>query len=198
MWPSRVDVTSESGSAMLIVVMAVVLMSGVGAGLVLGSSIEGMVAANYRVAAQAVYAADAACQRAVGDLSMLPDWDGVARGSLRSLFVDGGPMGARLLSDSSTIDLGAVVRRAASDSGADWKPYAYGAIRDLVPGRRIESPFYVLVLIANAPMRPGGPLPGPGDETLFLRAIAFGPRGAERTVELTLARKAHDMRGRGR
>jgi hypothetical protein len=69
----------------------------------------------------------------------------------------------------------------------------------LLPTGTINSLFYTVVLVAddwsendNDPSRDGGaPAAGssnPGAGVLALRAQAFGPRGAHKTIDLTIAR----------
>jgi hypothetical protein len=81
-----------------------------------------------------------------------------------------------------------------------WQLFAYGNVGDLVPTGTINSPFYVVVLIGDdpsetddAPATEGGPpvapaTTNPGRGVIALRAEAFGPRGAHKVIELTLAR----------
>ena len=85
-----------------------------------------------------------------------------------------------------------------------WQPYAYGNLRDMLPATdTINSSYYVLLLVAddpsdndNDPTKDGvvpcstGQTSGcnPGSGVLALRAEAFGPRGAHKVVEVTVAR----------
>jgi Tfp pilus assembly protein PilX len=80
-----------------------------------------------------------------------------------------------------------------------WQLYAYGSMEDLVPTGTINSPFYVVVLVGddpsdidNDPLHDGGPPAGggtnPGLGVLAMRVEAFGPRGAHKVVECTVAR----------
>ena len=81
-----------------------------------------------------------------------------------------------------------------------WQLFAYGSIGDLLPTGTINSPFYVVVLIGDdpsetddnplgdggAPVAPATSNPGRG--VIALRAEAFGPRGAHKVVEMTVAK----------
>ena len=92
-----------------------------------------------------------------------------------------------------------------------WKLYAYGNLRDMLPATdTINSPYYVMVMVGDDPSdNDGNPLldgggagpcaPGqsgmgdpppcnPGYGVLALRAEAFGPRGAHKVIEITIAR----------
>jgi Tfp pilus assembly protein PilX len=91
-----------------------------------------------------------------------------------------------------------------------WRVYAHGQVSDFVPTGTINSAFYVVVWVAddpsdtdNNPSRDGDPSqvdvngdgkvdaddsPNPGEGVIQLRAEAFGPGGAHRVIETTLAR----------
>jgi PilX N-terminal len=83
-----------------------------------------------------------------------------------------------------------------------WQPFAWGYLNDLAPTATMGSPFYVMLMVADDssecddnPLVDGGPMvscpagatANPGAGILSLRAEAFGPFGAHRAVELTLA-----------
>ncbi len=204
--------------ALVIALLALVLMTALGAALVLTTSSETIIAANFRTAIEAFYAADAAAERAIGELNGIADWNAALAGSLRSTFVDGPPSGSRTMADGSTIDLVEVVNLANCGkvwlcSGAEmdavtaerpwgannprWQLYAYGRLRDTEPAGTIDSPYYVLVLIGDDPaetdgnpLQDGAGLSNPGAGVIAVRAEAFGPRGARKVIELTIARQA--------
>lgn len=139
------------------------------------------------------------------------DWTLVISGALRSSWVDGAASGTRTLADGSTIDLTQIVNLANCQkptlcSTADmdavtadrpwgasnprWVLFAYGAVRDLLPGSStIDSPYYV-VLLAGAAVAPAG------WNALALRAEAFGPRNSHAVVEATSGRAAGTARAR--
>ena len=89
-----------------------------------------------------------------------------------------------------------------------WQPYAYGPLNRLLPAARIDSSMYVVVWVADDPsendddpLRDGGlpvgcdPISDPacadlnrGRNVVLVRARAYGPDGALRTVEATVGR----------
>jgi hypothetical protein len=87
-----------------------------------------------------------------------------------------------------------------------WQLFAYGNVGDLLPTGTINSPFYVVVLIGDdpsetddnplvdggppAPIQGGGGAkpPNKGTGVIALRAEAFGPRGAHKVIEMTVAK----------
>ena len=209
------DWRRADGTVLVVVLAATLLLSAVTTAMVVASSSEVMIADNFRRAMEALDAADAAAERALGDLVAVPQWDDVLGGGMRSTFVDGPPLGARTLPDGSPLNLERVValancRRASGCSGADmdmvtserpwgrnnprWQPYAYGRLADLLPGR-VDSPYYVLVMVGDDPsetdqdpLHDGGGGPAAGAGALLVRAEAFGPRSAHRVVELVVQR----------
>jgi hypothetical protein len=81
-----------------------------------------------------------------------------------------------------------------------WQLFAYGNVSDLLPTNTINSPFYVVVLIGDDPsetddnpVADGGAhvapaTSNPGRGVIALRAEAFGPRGAHKVIEMTVAK----------
>ena len=81
-----------------------------------------------------------------------------------------------------------------------WQLFAYGNVADLLPTGTINSPFYVVVLIGDdpsetddSPLGDGGApvapaVSNPGRGVIALRAEAFGPRGAHKVIEMTVAK----------
>ena len=100
----------------------------------------------------------------------------------------------------------------ANDGERQWsmnnprfRLFAWGPVNDLNPTATINSPFYIAVWIADDgaenddnPNVDGGPVSAawqsdgmdknPGSGVLTLRAEAFGPGGAHRVIETTIAR----------
>jgi hypothetical protein len=87
-----------------------------------------------------------------------------------------------------------------------WQPFAWGNLGLLLPDGSIDSPLYVMVFVADDPSEcddnplvdggaavscPVGVTKNPGGGIVHVRAEAFGPFGAHRAVEATVAR-AHN------
>ena len=64
------------------------LLTSLGIGLVMLSNTEGAIASNYRAGSETLYAADAAVERVVQDLLLVPRWNDVLSGLTKSSFVD--------------------------------------------------------------------------------------------------------------
>lgn len=208
----------ERGVALVAACMATMLLLAVGAALVVATSAETAVAVNFRRSGEALYAATAVVEGALGELRET-DWNLVLSGVVRSSFTDGPPGGTRRLADGTTLDLGQVVSLATCASrlpcsdgaiaavtsarpwGADnprWTLYAYGPLEDLAGPPAQASVFYVLLLVGDDgaendgdPRLDGwsaGVLPNPGRDVIRLRGESFGPGGAYRVVEAVAAR----------
>ena len=227
------DIRREEGIALMVAMMATLLMSALGAALVLTTSSETIIATNFRSSGEGLYAADAALERIVGDLFAVPDWDPILSGALQSAFIDGAPGGSRTLSDGSTIDLTGVLAMAncqkntpCTDGEMDlvtrerpwgrnnprWRLFGYGHLSDLMPTGSLSLPYYVVVMAGDdaaeldsdathdgttpcagaVPVKVAGEPPSwscnPGSGVLALRAEAFGPGGAHKILEMTIAR----------
>jgi hypothetical protein len=204
---------AETGMMLVGALMVMLLMSALGAALILVTSSETMIAANFRNSQEALYAADAAADHALAEVAGVADWDQLVNGTIQSTFVDGSPPGTRLV-NGAPLDLTQLVtlancHKTTTCSGAEmdavtaerpwgannprWQLYAYGEITGAVPG--VGSPCYVVVLVGddpsetdNDPSDDGGGANNPGAGVLILRAQAFGPRGVHKTIEIAIAR----------
>ena len=95
--------------------------------------------------------------------------------------------------------------RQWSKNNPRFRLFAWGPVNDLNPTATINSPFYIAVWIADDgaenddnPNKDGGPVSAvwaadgmdknSGSGVLTLRAEAFGPGGAHRVIEATIAR----------
>jgi len=211
----------DRGVALIVVLLTMVLLSALGVALVLATSAETRIAGNFRTAQQTLYAAEAGADRAIDDLMLVPDWTTLLGGGVLSSFVDGAPGGVRQLDDGSLVNLTEVAalancQKTLGCSNADmdavtedrpwgpnnprWTLFAFGPLRALLPAGAVPTSQYVVVMAGddpgetdNDPSRDGaaGTL---GAGILALRAEAFGPGGAHKIVELTVARGASAVR----
>jgi len=212
---------SSDGFALIVVLLAIMILSALGSGLVLTTSTESRIAVNFGASAEGLDAAEAIVELSLAEIVAVPDWNQLLNGSVRSSFVDGAPVGSRQLTDGSAIDLSQVVNMANCEAptpctAADmdvattdrpwgpnnprWQPYAHGRLSDVLPGQ-IDSPFYVILLVAddpaendNDPGSDGSTGTNPGSGVIALRAEAFGVGGTHKAVELTVARDAGNAR----
>lgn len=169
---SKSEPKNEQGIAVIIAIMATTLMLTLGGALILLSSSETAIAANFRSAHEATYAADAAIERAVADLRTQADFTPALAGAMRSSFADGSPSGTRTLVDGSRIDLDRITNLAncqkittCSDAdvaavtaerpwGANnprWTLFAYGPLANVLGPASVRSAFYVAAFVGDDP-----------------------------------------------
>jgi hypothetical protein len=166
------DPSSERGFAIVIALMAMLLLSALGAGLVLTTTTETMISGNYRDSSEAIYAADAGVERVMQDLLATPDWNQILSGAEQSPFIDGPPSGERPTPFGGTIDLTKATNmlncaKVTTCSEADmdawtrerpwtvnnprWRPYAYAPIASILGSGTIVSQMYVVVWVGDDP-----------------------------------------------
>jgi Tfp pilus assembly protein PilX len=201
---------------MIIALMAMTLMIALGTALIITTTTESRIVANFRNNSESLYAADAAIERSLDDMLTIPDWNNLLNGTAKSALVDGAPSGTRTLSDGTVLDLGELLNvancsktTACSDADMNantierpwglnnprWQLFAYGKVNDILPQGGINSPYYVVVMVAddpseadNDPLHDGVTDDNPGKGVLAMRAEAFGPKGNHKVIELTIAR----------
>jgi hypothetical protein len=206
----------ERGVALIVTLLSMMLLSVLGLALTLTTSTEVRVSSAHARGVEAFYAADAAFDRALQDLSLIADWD-LVLGGMRSAFVDG-PPGLRRLTDGSVLDLrketdrlncGGATCGPWGPNNPMWQLFAYGWLADMSPARAINSRIYVVVWVADdalendgQPLVDGDTTAGanPGEGLLQVLAHAYGPGSARRVVEGTLRRanpRVHVLSWRG-
>jgi type IV pilus assembly PilX-like protein len=212
----RARLANEQGTALIIALMAMMLLTALGAAVVMVSTTETKIAANYRNSSEALYAADAATERVVEDLLLIPRWNDILGGSAQSGFIDGNMTSAKTLPGGGTIKLccGANTATAQLQAETDtlnlwgtnnpqWKLFAWGPLHDMLPNNVIDSPMYVAVWVADDPADapPGGAADGnplqDANGTLTLHAEAIGPSGTRKVIEVTVARTSSTEIERG-
>jgi len=164
------DPRNEQGIAIVIALMAMLMLSALGIGLMLTTNTETLITANYRDSAEAMYAADAGVERVLQDLLIESDWNQILVGAKQSPFVDGPPSGERQTPFGGTIDLAKATNMlncakvttcstADMDAWSDerpwlqnnprWQLYAYGPISQIIETGTVVSPMYVIVWIGD-------------------------------------------------
>ena len=193
----RARVGNQEGSALIIALMSMMLLTALGAAIIMVSNTESMISSNYKNSQEALYAADAAIERVVEDLLLVPRWNDILAGSTQSNFADGAatsqktiPGGGTVRLDLATSQLQSVTTTANlwGANNPTWQLYAWGPLESMLPSGQIDSPMYVAVWIADDPAEDDGDPAADSNGTLSLHAEAFGPSGTHRTIEVTVAR----------
>jgi hypothetical protein len=192
----------DEGAAMVIALLALSMLTAIGVAMLLTSSSDVVIAGAFRDQRSGIFAADAIVTRALDEIAAA-DWTELLSGTRSAALADGLPLGARTLSDGSRIDLQQIVnmancQKASACTIADltavterrpwgmtnprWQLYAYGPLRSMLPAGVVDSPWYVVLLVADDPLL--------ADDVIALRGEAFGPRNAHAVTELLAARPA--------
>jgi type IV pilus assembly PilX-like protein len=165
----------EHGVALVIVMMTITLLTALGAALTLATVTETAIAANYREAAEVLYAAEGAVEFVMQELAGVADWRDVIAQPGRSAFVDRPAGGIRTVG-AVTVDL----TQATRDSEPSVL-YAFGRFQDLVGSGTGRSLIYVAVWVADRSKVPVDDTSEP--EALSVLGQAYGLRGSRQAVE---------------
>lgn len=176
----------------VIALLALILLSALGASLVVVTNTELRAAANYAAGRESTYAADGALQIAANELLGFDDWNALLTGGALSSFVEGPPGGTRQLGDGTVVDLTAATNMANGEvrpwgaNNPTWRLFAFG---------RLGPGMYVVAWLGDDPgENDGDPLVdgsdagNPGAGILAIRAEAFGVRGTHTVLEATVRR----------
>ena len=185
---------------MLIAILTVLLLAAVAASLVYVSTTETLISAAFRYAEETSNAADAALERAMLELDLMPDWSV----SLLSL-----PANVESFSDGQTqfvapdgrrFDLSQLTAQRQRDSdatygshgfGADsplWRLFAHASLADILPPAAVAQPAYLVVWIADDGWDGDGNPSVDSNERVLLHAEAYGGGGARRGFEASVSR----------
>ena len=194
----------ERGVALIIVLLSTMLLTALAVSLVLLTSSETLLTANYRNSHEALYAADAAVERVVQDLLSVSQWnDLLASSNIQSSFTDG-PTSVTL-ADGTRVDVFRERDRVQSETntlniwGSNnpvWQVYAYGPMSNMLP-EGIPTDAYVLVLVGDDPSESDNNPSVDTNGVLTLHAEAWGIGGAHKVVEVTVARTSSTEIERG-
>jgi hypothetical protein len=162
----------EEGMALVVTLMAMLLLSVLGAALILTTSADAMIAANAGAASDAFYAAEAAFERTLAELRRAPDFTSVLTGAFTSAFVDDPSAGPRILADGTRIDVREIVnlancekRRGCVEADLNaairdrpwgarnprWRLFASGPLVGASAVASARLPAYVVTMVADDP-----------------------------------------------
>jgi hypothetical protein len=179
---------SERGMALVIVMLTIALVVALAVSLTIVTITESAIATNHRDATATLYAADAAVEFVLQELSTVPDWGALLGAAGQSAFVDGGPAGIRVVGalevdlTESTLD---VTTMATAPTGTVQAPsvlHAFGWFRDLVGPAAGPPDVYVAVWLADRSKAPKDDAAAPG--ALSVVGQAYGAQGSRRAVEV--------------
>ena len=197
----RTRLAAEEGTALIIALMAMLLLTGLAAAVVMVSNTEVKIAGNYNDGQETLYAADAAVERVVQDLLLVPRWNDILNGTVQSALIDGDGISPKTVPGGGLLTLCCGTSSATGQlqsqtdtlnlwgaNNPQWKLYAHAPLMDLLPNVAIDSPAYVAVWIADDPAETDNNPAADTNGTLTLHAEAFGRTGSHRVIEVTVAR----------
>ena len=183
----------------LFALVATMVLSAIGAGLVTLTNTEAVIASNYRLSNELGYAAEAGANAAMIDLGRGVDWSSVLSGITRSGFCDTTltPVSA----SGARLDLAALTSawQAASDADAKrgannprWRLFLYKPLAAIA--RTPLATSYVVVWVADDASESDGDPQADSNGLLAIRAEAFGPQGMQRAIDVTLTTDGANMK----
>jgi hypothetical protein len=204
----------EEGAALIIALMATMLLTALGMALVLTSNTETMISSNYRNSQEALYAADAAVERVMQDLLLIPRWNDIlaANTTVGPTCTGVNPFYPKSATPSGFIDSSSTVNIPDSGQTIDllkatcnlqngtngtaiwgannptWRLFAYGRLQDMLPNNTIDSRMYMAVWVADDPADNDNDPLTDANGTLTLHAEAYGPAGTRKVIEVTVAK----------
>lgn len=212
----KTRLADERGAALIIALMSMMLLTALAAAVVMVANTETMISGNQRNSSEALYAADAAVERVVQDLLMIPRWNDVLSGTVQSSFIDGSMTSTKTLPTGGTAVLccgtSTATTQLQSESDAlnlwgtnnpQWKLFAWGPLSDILSDTQVNSSMYVAVWVADDPAdstdgtTPDGNPAADSNGVLTLHAEAFGPGGTRKVIEVTVARTSSTEIERG-
>lgn len=201
----RTGVRNEDGIALVVVLLTTLLLTGLALSLVMLTSGETMLTANYRQSQETLYAADAAVERVVQDILTVSQWNDLiaTTGNLQSSFTEGST--TVTLPDGTILDLMRERNRLQAETNAAniwgvnnpvWQLYAYGPLANLLP-EGVDSRAYVAVFVADDPSESDGNPASDTNGVLTLHAEAWGVNGSHKVIEVTISRTSSTEIERG-
>ncbi len=197
MTPRMNDWSSERGASLVVSLLAMMMLTALGAALVMTTTTETMLTHNFQTGQQTLYAADAGVERGVQDLIREPNWSGILAGARASGFTDDPP---RRLPDGTLVDLAALTTTLQSDTDAFygvanlnrpvWQLYAHGPMASLLPAGQILAQGYVVVWVGDDPGESDNNPALDGNGALLVHAEAFGEGSSHKVVEASAVRTA--------
>lgn len=191
--PARLS--GDQGSAVVVALMAIVLLSALGAGLIALTNTETTIASNFREGSATDYAAEAAGECAVAEAIKAASWSGVLSGGFSSAFRDGTltPTSA----SGATLDLIGMTAslQSASDAAARrgldnprWRLFLYRPLSAIT--RSVDARSYAVAWVADDAAETDNDPLRDTNGVIAVRATAVGRPGSQRTVETILSRSS--------
>jgi hypothetical protein len=192
---------SDSGAALLMALIVTLFLSAIGGVLILLASTETRIAGAEVWRAEARGIAEVLLERVFQDLLLAPDWSDVLSTGTGASFRDTGPPPSTV--SPAARDLAALtlnVQRETDDfnrwgpDGPRWRLYAFGPADRLFSAADLggdrASTFYAVAWVADDPGEGDGNPGAERNETVQVRAEAFGPMLTRFALLATVRRRS--------
>jgi hypothetical protein len=185
---------TDRGAALVVTLLVILLVTILGAGLLLAGDVERLIATNEERSFVVLSAADAMAQRMMSELSAKPDWNGILAGAVGSSFALGGhtprlPSGTAIDLDAITLDI-----QADSDSLSpgppnrpQWRLFSWGPLASFGSSLTGGGGAFVAAWIADDRFETDGSPLADSNDVLLLHVEAFGWANARRVVAARIA-----------
>jgi hypothetical protein len=178
---------------LVLVLLTTVLVSAIGAAMVVLADIEVMSTSSQADGLESFYAADGAAEMVVDELAAMTDWSTLPGGGVLLAFSDGLTHPNTEL--AGTVDLGLLTARlqarTASHWGLDnprWHLLAHASLRAWIPTFGTRPAPYIVCWIADDEADGDGNADVDANSVVRVRAMAIGRRESRRAVEVVIAR----------
>jgi len=203
----------DQGIALFMALLVTLFLAAVSGGLLLLASTESRIAGAEELRSEADGVAEVMLERALQELLQTPDWSAVLAGAAVATFRDTASSPPWVAS-WGVLDLPALTLQVQRDAdvanrwgrdGPRWELYAYGRADGLLgpsgagagggaaggdPGRGRAARFYAIVWVADDPGEGDGDPAADRNDTVQVRADAFGPMRTRHTVLATVRRSS--------
>lgn len=185
----------DSGMALILVLTATIGLASIGLALLLMTDVEVTAAGNQRDAAEVFHAADGALDYVIQEMALVPDWDDVLSGTVRSRAK--GTLVLPVQAGGSAVDAVRLTQEVQQSSygGSPWGTntprwtlFAHGSMaRDLgVTG--LPDRVYVLVWVSDDIAEADDDPARDSNGIVVVRVRALGVRGSRCDVQAVIAR----------
>jgi PilX N-terminal len=185
----------EAGAALVLVLLLTVLVAALASAMLVLVNLEVVLAGNQRDGAEALYAAEAALEFSVDELSRAPDWTAVLAGVHPATMVDSTMTPrtefagvADLLAMTSDVQRQTDARAFWGANSPQWRLFASGPLRAIAPVAGTAGGIYLVAWVSDDVAETDGNPWADGNGVVRVRAEAFGRRGARRAVEAVVGR----------
>ncbi len=190
----------ERGTALLCALLIIALLTTLGGALVVMVTAEALVSAHHAASQQALYAAEAGAERAIGELRALPTWQTVPMPGSSSALADlnDGSL-APELPDGTVLDLSQLTLERQAESDAHfpstpdrpaWRLFGHVALDQMIAEAAGSAPPYLVVWVADDPADRDGDPARDSNDIVMVRSEAFGVAGVRRSIQATVVRQS--------